>query len=118
VRRGAPLRADPAKVRAWQQRSRKPIAAVGRKTTREADALDAFRAGVQGRSGGRCELGAPACDPDPHGGGAAHHVWPSDRDRGVHDPERGLWACWQGHAWVHDHPTEAERRGWLGRSDG
>lgn len=117
MKRRQPLRADPGKTAAWQRRSRKPLPAQGRKALREEGDLDAFRAAVARRSGGRCELAAPACDDAPHPAAHAHHVWPEDRDRGVHDPDRGLHVCAAGHRYVHEHPAMAAERGWLrGRS--
>ena len=117
MKRGKALRADPAKTRAWQQRSRKPLPARGSKARREDGDVDAFRAAVKARSRGRCELGAPACSDEPHPGAHAHHRFPEDRDRGVHDPDRGWFCCPAGHAWVHAHPEAAAERGWL-RGDG
>ena len=102
LRRGKPLR------------STKPIPKLGAKALRESEALTAFRAVVHARQ--FCELQTPACPPGRHAGHHAHHVWPSDRRIGIHNPQRGLLACWAGHAWVHDHPEISYERGWLGRA--
>ena len=91
---------------------------TGRKAAREAEAQAEFRAEVRRRARGLCEGATPACPPGPHDGHHAHHVFPSDRDRGVHDPERGKLLCAPGHTWTHANPAEAERRGLLGRSGG
>lgn len=117
MERRKPLRANPEKTREWQRRSRKPLPKEGRKAERERSAVASFRAEVRRRAGGWCEGATPACPPHRHAGAHAHHVWPSDRDRGVHDPERGKLLCAAGHDWTHAHPAEAERRGLLGRSE-
>lgn len=109
---------DPEKFYAWQQRSRKPLkrtplAKVGRKARREMEALAYFRSQVRTRAGGMCELRTPDCPTHEHPGAHAHHIAPADRDRGVHDPARGLFACAPGHSWVHANPEQARRRGLL-----
>lgn len=104
-KRRTPLRADPAKARDWERRSRKPLPAKGAKARREQSALDAFRAALRGRHW--CEGNTPDCPPGRHPGTDPHHVWPSDRDRGVHNPARGLLLCRAAHDWAHDHPDQA-----------
>jgi hypothetical protein len=94
-------------------RSRKPLRKVGRKAQREQSALAAFRLELRVRSHGFCEAQTPACLPYRHEGHHAHHKAPSDRDKGLHDPERGLWLCFPGHAWTHRHPAESYERGLL-----
>lgn len=93
--------------------SRKP----GRKAQREAPALAIFRDAVASRywceAGGLLADGVPVCSSAAHRGVEAHHVWPEDRDRGVHDPERGLWLCARAHRWAHDHPKLASVAGLL-----
>lgn len=96
----------------------------GAKAERETPALDAFRFAVYERARGFCEV-MVISDPQkpfpfyeiinsddrrmicgidsPHPGDNAHHVWPEDRDGGIHVPERGLYLCWRAHRWVHDH---------------
>lgn len=102
-------------VRAWQRKPRKPIARVGRRKRREQAAESEFRAQVRMRAEGRCEaaglatrVGLVCGTKYGHQGHHAHHVWPEDRDCGVHDPERGLWLCFEAHSWVHDHPEDAK----------
>ena len=90
-----------------------PLAQMGRKALRERDALKAFREALAFRSGGMCELRTPACPAGEHRGHHAHHQAPSDRDRGVHLPSRGLWACADGHRYLHANPAESYERGWL-----
>ena len=120
LKRRTPLRADPAKTRAWRDRSRTnlarrtPLRATGAKAERERPALDAFRAELRRRSSGRCEVVTPGCPTTgPHAGAHAHHVWPEDRDAGHHDPARGLFLCADAHAWTHEHPAAAARLGTL-----
>lgn len=114
MKRNKPLRANPAKTRAWQDRSRRPLAKVGAKTRREAADLAAFRRALKARAGGRCEI---RVSPECTGIGTdAHHMAPSDRDRGRHDPERGLWLCRAG--WVHRFPERAYEWGYLLKDDG
>lgn len=106
----------------------------GAKAERETPALDAFRFAVFERARGYCEVMVIADEQKPfpfyevitsddrrticgvegpHRGDNAHHVWPEDRDRGHHRPERGLYLCWRSHRWTHDHPAEAQRLGLL-----
>lgn len=121
LERRAPLRADPDRVRAWQARSRRALPRTGRAAARSRAALDSARDVVRERL--VCEaarLTDPTnaarwvCDtPGPHRGAHAHHVWPEDRDGGVHDPERMLWLCADAHRWVHEHPAAAAELGLL-----
>jgi hypothetical protein len=46
-----------------------------------------------------------------------HHRWPSDRDRGVHDPDRCYWLCVASHAACHAFPKRAYAAGLLVRDD-
>lgn len=94
-----------------------PLRQKGAKARREQVERNAFRFAVRARAQGFCELQTPACLPYRHEGHHAHHLAPSDRDRGTHDPERGLWCCFPGHEWVHRHPERAYEAGWL-RRDG
>lgn len=110
------LHVDPEKVRAWQQRSRRRLPAVGAKTRREAAALADLRTAVHQRSGGWCEVATPACPLHRHPASDVHHVWTSDRDRGVHDPDRALHVCRPAHDWIGRYPNEAEARGWAARA--
>lgn len=87
------------------------LAAVGRKARREAPALREFRRVIRERSGGACEIRvSPYCSGRMD---HAHHCCPADRDRGVHDPERGLGLCAACHAHVHAHPERSYRWGHL-----
>lgn len=94
-----------------------PLRSRGRKADREKPALDAFREALRARSGGLCEVRTPACPLGPHFGCDPHHRCHADRDRGVHDPERGLWVCRVGHDWIETHPAESYRAGWLIRGE-
>lgn len=91
----------------------KPLARRGRKALREVSDLDAMRAIVRERNGGSCEIWTPSCEPGAHYGAHVHHVFPSDRDRGVHDPERCLYVCAPSHQFIHEHPAWARTRGYL-----
>lgn len=97
-----------------------PLPSVGRKRIREQVALDAFRLEVKERARGQCEAtalfapdGGYVCDGRLHPGTQAHHVFPSDRDRGVHDADRGRWLCDVAHSFVHSHPDVARTLGLL-----
>lgn len=115
MKRNVPLRANPDKTRAWQNRSRRPLPKVGAKAKREQAALDAFRASVRERAEGLCEVGWwPVCLRQ---GNQAHHRAPSDRDRGIHDPERGLWVCGPCHNHAHANPEVSYAKGWLVRAE-
>ena len=115
IQRRQPIKRTPLvrKPKARAYIARKPIKARGRKAERESAALDAFRAGLAKRSGGRCEGRTPACQSGAHAGSDPHHIEPSDRDFGVHDIERGKYLCRPAHRWVHEHPALAKARGLL-----
>lgn len=108
-------------VRAFAAKPRKAIPKVGRKAKREEAALAAFRHDVKQRAGGYCEapwsgtradgtliLVAHSHTSEPHNGAHSHHVWPEDHDRGVHDPDRGLYLCAASHSWSHLNPDDAK----------
>lgn len=111
MKRSPLKRPTAAQVAAWQRRARRPIARRGRKAKREASAIARFRREVRARAAGWCEawdLKWPSiCDARQHLGDTAHHVWPEDRDRGVHEARRGVWLCAPAHRWVHEHPADA-----------
>lgn len=86
---------------------------VGARKARTRGAEAQFKRALQDRSKGWCEVLTPACPTGLHAGSDAHHVCPSDRDRNVHDPDRGLWLCPAAHRWVHANPQSARRLGWL-----
>lgn len=74
--------------------------------------LRRFRAALEARvwceAAGSYAHGRPICGTlDRHEGTDAHHLWPEDRDRGVHDPDRGLWICRTAHQWAHANPAMA-----------
>lgn len=84
----------------------------GRKARREQEALQYFRIVVHARRW--CEANVPGvCPPGLHDGHHAHHVWPEDRDAGLHNPARGLLVCAPAHSWIHTHPVAAAERGLL-----
>lgn len=121
--RRSPLLRDPARVKEWLDRSRRPLRRVGKRQARERSSLDQARQRVRGRVW--CEawgVNVPGtlleyvCAETLHEGSDCHHVWPSDRDRGVHDPDRMLFLCRDAHRWVHDHPRLAGELGLLHRS--
>lgn len=90
----------------------------GRKARREAADLATFKEAVHLRwwceAAGKDWDGEPICGRrDRHVGTQAHHVWPEDRDRGVHDPGRGMLLCAWAHRWAHDHPEAAADLGIL-----
>lgn len=97
---------------------------IGKKALREQEARIEFARAVARNAGGYCEtmhlpvvVATMICTvPVVHAGAHAHHVWPEDRDRGVHDPNRGLWLCARAHDWSHTHPALAWEYGLL-RSD-
>ena len=102
---------------------RTPLRRVGAKARRERPALAAAREIVRARitcqaEGLNDDDGYPICVHDPwspppgsHRGAHVHHVWPEDRDRGVHDPDRMLYLCVPAHDWTHAHPLAAKALG-------
>jgi len=126
IRRAKPLGRGTPPKRARLKRGK------GAKAERENPALEAFRFAVFERSHGYCSIMVEGdatrpfpfydqitrtdremiCGRDgPHRGDNAHHVWPEDRDAGLHDPDRGLWVCYAAHHWIHDHPGELRADG-------
>ena len=111
-RRLAPIERRTPLASGRPPKRRTPLNKKGRKARREESALAAFRAALRTRSRGLCELDCGRLGTD------AHHCCPADRDRGVHDPDRGLFLCRWCHNRVHSHPAESYRRGWLLVDDG
>ena len=113
IRRSVPLRRSPLR--------RGP----GRKAKREAAAWELCKAIVRARSGGLCEgpeaarrAGAKMwvgdrCTSYPHAARAIHHLWPEDRDRGRHEPDRCLHLCDEAHHFAHTRVSEAMALGLL-----
>lgn len=115
-----------AKVRAWNRRARRPISKVGRrKRASRSDEREMKRQLVE-RSDGFCEATRRLCDQFGHPtaisvcgtailhpGTDPHHVWPEDRDRGVHDPSRALLLCRHAHDYAHANPAIAKTFGLL-----
>lgn len=106
---------------------KKPIRRFGKKAEREREALAQMHADLRDRSKGLCEMttlipNAPDVRQElcgvlgPHTGHDAHHLWPSDRDRGVHSAKRALWLCHYSHMRIHANPKLAESYGLLRRS--
>jgi hypothetical protein len=118
---------DPAAIREWQERSArryaeslrakppKRLSKVGARKLRARPDEAAFRAALQRRSHGFCEVSTPACPPHRHEGHDPHHIFTSDRAKGIHDPDRGLWVCRLGHDWIGLHPALAREQGWAKR---
>lgn len=93
-----------------------PLRQVGRKYEQEQADLTAFRLEVEGRAGGLCDArfvvkdeGGYVCAGSKHAGEHAHHLFPEDRDCGVHDADRALWLCPEAHRWIHDNPAAAQK---------
>lgn len=108
------------RVQAWQRKPRKALPKIGPKALREKAALKLFRRAVKANALGQCQAPFGEYAPDGrwihvehsaswllHPGAHCHHVWPEDHDRGVHDPERGLYLCAGAHRWVHLNPADA-----------
>lgn len=73
----------------------------------------AVRAEIERRSGGKCEACTPICRSKAvH----IHHIRRRSQG-GKGTVANGLHVCSICHTWIHDHPKEAEARGWLLRSD-
>lgn len=80
--------------------------------------LRQFHGSIEFRSKGRCEACVTHRLPECSGRfEAAHHVVPRSRGQGwpyLHSPERnGLGVSHVHHQWIHDHPAEAARLGFL-----
>lgn len=88
---------------------------IGPKAERQRDDIDACRDAIKIRSRRECE--ADFSDDCTGWGTDMHHVWPSDRRREVHDPERCLWVCRPCHDEIDGRRVDAERRGLIRRAD-
>lgn len=130
MKRGGPLRSDPEKARAWQQRS-KPLKRSGppkRTTPRtpkhprwggmpETPKSKGFsskvRRALKLRSQGLCEAGiVGVC---LRTGGQAHHR--KLRRHGDHRLVNALWVCSHCHDHIHLHPAWSYRMGLLVQSN-
>ena len=114
------MKRDPDKQREWQQRGARNWQANlrrnggrGRKALREESALFQFRAVVYRRQW--CQGDTPACPIGQHPGTDAHHIWPSDRDKGLHNPNRAALLCRAAHQFVHEFPAWGREHGLLKR---
>lgn len=97
----------------WELR-RAPLKKVGRRGAEARRAMDEARVCLLERSGGVCE----GNDFSPHCTGVgtdAHHIWPSDRDRNRHEPERMAYLCRFCHMELHANPNLANKAGLLKR---
>lgn len=124
LERRTPLRADPAKTREWQQRSRSPLGSGGtplkrtemsrkptkKKTAYEAE-LDALTPDLVLRSRGVCEANVPkVCT-----GNATHrHHRKLGRGKGTQDSIEALMhLCDDCHDYCHLHRTWAREMGFI-----
>lgn len=114
MKRGGPLPRRSPLARGPGPRRRTPLRATGSKADRERADLQLFRDVLRDRVW--CDaIGIidadtklPVCGTfGRHVGEHAHHVWPEDRDCGVHDPGRGKWLCAAAHRWTHANPAKA-----------
>jgi hypothetical protein len=126
--RSNPLRSDPARVRAWQQRSRSglrrtPLVAARkaipqrspRKRERWVAVAEASVAALT-RDGYRCQA-AGLAPGDCWGPLEPHHVIGRRAAPELVAVERNiLAACHSHHAWITDHPTASRAVGLSGRS--
>lgn len=131
IRRSKPLKRvglkppTPEQVQAWRGKPRTPIGRgaapkkIGRRGRRLEASWQACRAAVISRSGGACEgPDLPGIHPShAHGATDVHHLHPSDRAAGVHDPDRCLHLCRPLHSWIDLEPRKAHELGLL-RPDG
>lgn len=120
LERKTPLRADPAKVKAWRDRSRKRIPPRSKRRIEEAPERARVRQVVLDRDQGCMGRGILP--------GRCWH--PRDEPLDVHevlargpggdylDPENCLALCRGHHQWVTTHPAEAEGLGYRRRFSG
>jgi hypothetical protein len=71
--------------------------------------LARIKALLRARSGGRCEIAAPGCT----GFGADPHHRLARSAGGTHALDNLLHCCGACHRFVHTHPAEAAKRGWV-----
>lgn len=110
----SPLRANPEKTRAWQDRSRKPLKRTAVRRARPGsraygDFSSKVRSAVSRRSQGRCEAGiAGVCT-----GRASQHHHRKLRRFGDHSAANDLHSCLDCHDYIHGHPAWSRRHGLL-----
>jgi hypothetical protein len=113
MNRNKPLRADPDKTRAWQRRSRKPLAAKSAKRAAKRPAEREVTEIVYGRDGGCVLRSMPRLgDEVPLCGGplTPHHL--SKQSKGYDWSEDNLVAlCSTHNGWVEDEPDLARTLG-------
>lgn len=109
MERREPLRSDPAKVRAWQQRTRRRLSAKSDRR-RQLDAQTAdLRAGVA-RLPCLLRHHSPCAGP-----GTPHHLAKSSAG-GPTTPDNLVPLCAFHNGWVEDHPAEARDLGLVVRA--
>lgn len=88
---------------------------VGPKAERQKADLEAARTVLRDRARRECE--ADFSENCTGWGTDPHHIWPSDRRKELHDPERMLWVCRLCHNEIDERRVEAERAGLIRRAD-
>jgi hypothetical protein len=122
------LRSDPAKVRAWQQRSRRNLPRTELAAARKAipqrsprkrerwEAIATASVAAMVRDGYRCQA-AGLAPGDCAGPLQPHHVLArSVAPEHVANVDCLVAICADHHRWTHEHPVEGRRLGLLGRS--
>lgn len=114
LKRRRPLRADPAKVRDWERRSRKRLPNRSAKAAAGDAEFEASRAERRRMARDLCEAPPHFCGTKrgPHQGHHAHHVKRRSQGGG-HEVDNLRWLCWEAHQFAHDHPIEAAAYGLL-----
>lgn len=116
LERSEPLRANLAKTRAWERRSRKALPSESPKRRAERPTRDAVRAQVRARAGYQCQARElvpeiscwhpPGLELD-----VDEIVLRSGRPGGHLDPDNCQALCRAHHDWKHDNPDDAVARG-------
>lgn len=110
--RRTPLKVDPAKVRAWERRSRKPIAQLSPKGQARRQAWKELQLEVYARDGWCCRGRQLVPAVECRGVLDCHHILP--RGRGGPDELANLVTlCRAHHDWAHEHPAGAKPLGLL-----
>lgn len=99
MKRSAPLRSDPAKTRAWQRRSAKPLPKMSEKVRADQPRRRKVREAVYERDGG-CVLLRISTDHDCMGSPLTPHHIRKASQGGPYDESNLVSICAIGNSWL------------------
>lgn len=102
IPRKTPMRRGPWRPTATTRQLR-------RQNRRDPPELGVAKVFVRDRAGGHCEAHTPVCTGAHH---HTHHILPRSAGGG-HNPANLLAVCRACHEYIHNHPAESYKNGWL-----